>query len=530
MKKVFASLMAVLMLVMCVQPCFAAGYESVEEFPSTVNTRDLAINVSARKTGDASFGAPAASFGVQVANASTKAPVDYKVELDMTKVKEFFDREEIADIKTTEAFRNGAVEMDITVEVEYPATAEINGDLTTKGDLLNSGNGIFVESAARVVGTNKLTVKYGLGQELTVGALIDNKETYLANPIFQLDDTFKYSTGSQIVKVKLTGKTTFTFASGKTSEIGFTGEATHIVNVTVINAGGSGGSGGGGGGGGGGGSSKFTVMFVENGGSDVANVNVKSGETANLPTPVKEGYKFEGWYTDSACTKPYDATDKVTKNITLYAKWSEIGGGEEVLPTDDTTCDDFEDVNLEEWYHEGVHYVIENGMMNGTSATSFEPETNVSRAMLVTVLWRAENEPAAAAEAAFTDLVNGQYYVDAVKWANETGVVKGTSDTTFSPETAITREQFATIIYRYAQYKGYDVSVGENTNILSYSDFGKISEYAIPAMQYAVGSGLMKGKTATSLNPADNATRAEMATILYRFFTMNAENAPEVTE
>ena len=106
-------------------------------------------------------------------------------------------------------------------------------------------------------------------------------------------------------------------------------------------------------------------------------------------------------------------------------------------------------------------------------------------------------------------------------WAQQNGIVKGVSETEFAPNDNITREQIAAIMFRYAKYKGYDVSVGESTNILSYTDAESISEYAISAMQYAVGSGLMKGKTETSINPQDNATRSEIAAILQRFIETN---------
>ena len=141
--------------------------------------------------------------------------------------------------------------------------------------------------------------------------------------------------------------------------------------------------------------------------------------------------------------------------------------------------------------------------------------------MLVTVLYRNEGEPAVNKSIPFADIDMGAWYANAVVWAQQNGIVNGVSETEFAPNDNITREQIATIMFRYAQYKGYDVSVGENTNILSYDDFDSISEYAIAAMQYACGSGLMKGKTASTLNPKDNATRAEIAAILHRFIESN---------
>ena len=159
--------------------------------------------------------------------------------------------------------------------------------------------------------------------------------------------------------------------------------------------------------------------------------------------------------------------------------------------------------------------------MNGTSENHFSPDVQLTRAMLVTVLYRAEGEPEITNDNSFVDVENGSYYEKAVAWAKTNGIVNGTSATTFDPNVSITREQIAAIIHRYADFKGHDVQVGENTNILSYDDVHHISEYAIGAMQYAVGSGLIKGKTESTLNPLDNATRAEVAAILERFIKAN---------
>ena len=153
--------------------------------------------------------------------------------------------------------------------------------------------------------------------------------------------------------------------------------------------------------------------------------------------------------------------------------------------------------------------------MNGTSKTTFGPNDSTTRGMIVTVLYRLENEPSAAA-ASFTDVVSGQYYTDAVAWANANGIVTGYGNGKFGPNDVVTREQLAAILYRYAQYKKYDVSVGEDTNILSYADAQSVSAYAIPAMQWACGAGIVNGANG-KLNPQNNATRAEVAAILMRF-------------
>lgn len=178
----------------------------------------------------------------------------------------------------------------------------------------------------------------------------------------------------------------------------------------------------------------------------------------------------------------------------------------------------YTDVDITQWYHEPIDYVIVNGLMNGTGANTFAPHATTSRGMIVTILWRLEGQPAAGA-CPFADVKPGSYYEQAIAWAAENGIVNGISKTAFLPDGTITREQFATILYRYAKdYKGYDVSIGEDTNILSYVDAFSISDYAFPALQWACGTGLMNG-SGDSLMPGDGATRVQAAAILYRFCT-----------
>jgi len=177
----------------------------------------------------------------------------------------------------------------------------------------------------------------------------------------------------------------------------------------------------------------------------------------------------------------------------------------------------FSDVKTTDWFYENVKYVVENKLMHGISEDEFAPNNTLTRAMLVTVLYRNAGEPAVNKSIPFSDVDMSSWYANAVIWAQQNGIVSGVTENEFAPDSNITREQITTIMYRYAQYKRYDVSVGENTNILSYDDAESISEYAIASMQYAVGSGLINGKTNLTLNPKDNATRAEIAAILQRF-------------
>ena len=177
----------------------------------------------------------------------------------------------------------------------------------------------------------------------------------------------------------------------------------------------------------------------------------------------------------------------------------------------------FTDVPESSWYYGSVAHVYTHGLMTGTSDTAFEPEMTTTRGMIVTALWRMAGKPSAAGASAFRDVASGAYYAQAVAWAAENGIVLGYGNGNYGPDDGITREQLAAVLYRYAKYKGYDVSVGEETNILSYDDALSISEYAVPAFQWACGAELVQGSE-NKLMPKDGAARAQAAAILTRFF------------
>ena len=176
----------------------------------------------------------------------------------------------------------------------------------------------------------------------------------------------------------------------------------------------------------------------------------------------------------------------------------------------------FTDVDTAKWYHLSVDYVLTHKMMNGVSSRAFAPNANLTRGMLVQILYNLEGKPKGTA-ANFSDVQADAWYAEAVGWAASNKVVTGYADGTFRPNAAVTREQAAAILYRYAQSKGIDVSVGENTNILSYVDVQQASEYAIPALQWAVGVGVLNGKNGGRLAPTGTATRAEIAAIMQRW-------------
>ena len=179
----------------------------------------------------------------------------------------------------------------------------------------------------------------------------------------------------------------------------------------------------------------------------------------------------------------------------------------------------FKDVAVGDWYYDAVSYVVERGLFNGTTATTFEPNSPMNRAMLATVLYRIEGQPVVVGANPFTDVPAYEWYVNQIIWAYQAGVVTGTSETTFRPMGTVTREQIAVLLSRYSAYRGYDVSA--RTSVASVSDYTKVSPYAQDGIAWAVAEGLLVGSDG-KLNPGKGATRAEVATLLQRYETWAA--------
>ena len=177
----------------------------------------------------------------------------------------------------------------------------------------------------------------------------------------------------------------------------------------------------------------------------------------------------------------------------------------------------FADVDELDWFYDAVVYVYNEGMMDGISATQFAPNSNLTRGMVVTMLYRLEGEPRVTGSSGFDDVASGAWYADAVTWAAENGIVNGVSDTEFAPNVNITREQLAAILYRYAEYNDYDVSGRDDLS--EFTDRSSISSYALDAMRWAVDEGLITGITNTTIEPQGTATRAQAATMFMRFMS-----------
>ena len=252
------------------------------------------------------------------------------------------------------------------------------------------------------------------------------------------------------------------------------------------------------------GPSRDTLTLETNGGSPIAPIHAARGTTLDLSAlqPEKSGFRFTGWYLDKALTLPVTSL-RLDGDQTVYAGWVSLE-----LP--------FRDVRPEDWFYADVRYVYEAGLMNGTAEGLFSPDLFTSRAMIVTVLWRLSGSPVVNYYMPFADVDQASWYAEAVRWAASCGIVAGYGNGNFGPNDPITREQLAAILYRCAAYRQEDTSIGADTNILSFTDAASVSEYAVPALQWACGAGILQGADGALL-PTHPATRAQTAAMLARY-------------
>lgn len=267
----------------------------------------------------------------------------------------------------------------------------------------------------------------------------------------------------------------------------------------------------------------FTALpDTDHGSVSVSPRNAAKGSTVTVTARPDEGYTLKKLtVTDSRgnaldLTGQSDGTYTFTMpagGVTVKAVFAPVQAEE---PQPEPEALPFADVPEDAWYADAVAYVYEQGLMTGTGDTTFAPDVTTSRSMIAAILWRQAGSPAADDAVDFSDVAQGQWYSEAVRWAASEGIVGGYGDGAFGTDDPITREQLAVMLYRFAQAMGCDVSVGEDTNILSYTDAQEISEYAIPALQWACGAGILQGDGA-ALSPQGQTTRAEAAAMLMRF-------------
>ena len=242
-------------------------------------------------------------------------------------------------------------------------------------------------------------------------------------------------------------------------------------------------------------------------------------ETYTIVTNDFLGAGGDTYYAFKAATSGYDTgvpldevvMDYITAQLKGVVTADQYGQADQRIHTLS-----YDDVTAQDWFAGAVHYVTLNGLMNGTG-TGFSPNTAVNRAMMVTVLYRMAGSPAVTGDNPFTDVADGAWYTDAVLWASQNGITSGTSETTFSPDTALPREQLATFFYRFAAFESGQDITSSGDNLTGFTDTDQISSYAVEAMDWAVGEGLISGTTDTTLSPKNTAPRSQVATILMRY-------------
>lgn len=262
----------------------------------------------------------------------------------------------------------------------------------------------------------------------------------------------------------------------------------------------------------------YTITATTDGNGSISpsgNVRVREGRDQAFTITPEKGYVIAEVWVDGKSAKNQlfgnsFTFENVRRGHTIKASFMEE---DKVNPS--TGGNPFTDVSESDWFFEDVMFVYSEKMMMGTSDTRFSPYGTATRGMMATILWRMEGSPAVTGNSPYGDLESGKYYTDAVIWAARNNIFKGYEDNTFRAEESITREQLAAIFYRYAGYKGYDLTTLESLD--SFSDKDSVSSWAKEAMQWAVGSGLILGKDNNLLDPQGTAIRAEIAAMLHRF-------------
>ncbi|MBE6032183.1 MAG: S-layer homology domain-containing protein, partial [Clostridiales bacterium] len=265
----------------------------------------------------------------------------------------------------------------------------------------------------------------------------------------------------------------------------------------------------------------ITIASAQGGKVTANKINASQGSNVILTVSPNSGYELKGLKatgnngTSIALTKGADGkyTFKMPAgNVKIEASFAKTSAGEGSL------LQKFRDLKPGAWYEEGIQFVLERGLMNGTSEDLFSPNAPTTRGMIVTILWRMDGEPVygQGKSGTFVDVPEYQWYTEAVEWAAANGIVTGYANGKFGAEDNITREQLAAILFRYAQYAGLEALTMEE-NLEAFPDADSISSYAIPALNWAVGQGLISGMGDGSLDPAGEATRAQAATILMRY-------------
>ena len=301
----------------------------------------------------------------------------------------------------------------------------------------------------------------------------------------------------------------FTAASGGeqvTADTVFSQDSTIYAQWTAVSSGGGSGS-----------STRYSITVEDSAHGQVESnyTRAERGDTVTITVDPDDGYELDELLVTDSDGDEISVRDRGNGKytftmprgrVTVEATFTEILP--EFLP--------FTDVPVGAWYEEAVRYVYEEDLMNGTTATTFAPSLNTSRGMIVTILWRLEQEPVVNYAMTYQDVAGTAYYAESARWAASEGIVQGYDANTFRPEQSISRQELAAILYRYAQYKGYDTTQG-GMAIREFSDYEEIADWAMTAMTWAVNAGVISGNADHTLNPTGQAIRAEVAQMMMNF-------------
>lgn len=412
------------------------------------------------------------------------------------------------------------------------------GTVTISGGTFEAGLGLedvkaIVQQTFTVKGGN---LYVGEGASLTlnsgatvVGTIVGTKPTGMYTITLNARDSSFTLEGVSYLKgesatVNYTGTYTLPTLDGNYRWVNESGTPVTSVNPQDNNktfyvdySSGGGDHGGSGGGGGGGGSSssssRVTVASTTHGRVTVSPDNPKTGDTVTITVRPDDGYVLDTLTVTNASGKEVELTKVNDTRYTFVMPSSKVTV-KATFVAEEPSGMPFTDVASGAWYYDAVSFVYKRGLMSGTGDNLFSPNVTTSRGMIVTILYRLDGSPSASS-AGFTDVTSGQWYTDAVNWAAANDIVAGYGNGLFGPNDTVTREQMAVILYRYAQYKGYDTSASNSLN--GYTDVGGVSSWALTAMQWANAEGLINGTSSTTLSPTSGATRAEVAQILMRF-------------
>ena len=435
-----------------------------------------------------------------VADELTKLPETDKQALTVDDVKVLDQLKTQVGQNISTGQLNIIIDKDADMPVPAPDHIAVVGAAIACG--VESGNVVVTVKPVQPSGSD---TKLELEMEMTV----DGVKTPLAAPMF-----FQLDVPDDIDFAKLTlyhvkddgSRTKLSFTEGEDRTISFKMLSFSSVQFVVPTGGTSSGTSGGGDG-------TITYILTATAGeggqiSPNGKVRVSRNHDKTFIITPDEGYEIADVLVDGervGAVKTY-TFEQVRAKHTIMASFQ--------AEDQRIVWNPFTDVRKNDWYYEAVKYVCEHGLMNGMSADTFSPDGRTSRCMIVTILHRLEGSPATSGSV-FSDVAAGTYYTDAVSWASRNGIVSGYGNGKFGPNDAITREQLAVILYRYAQYKGYDVTA--SADLSKFGDTATVGGYATDALHWAVGKELISGKGNGTLDPKGEAVRAQVAAILYRF-------------